>query len=488
MALRQQAISGVKWSGISMGVVTAIQFLTTAVLARLLSPSDFGLMAMMIVFIGFVQTFSDMGVSNAIIYRQHATTDQLSSLYWLNMIAGTVIFFLVCVCVPFTLTFFHEPSLRNLLYLIAFTFLITPLGQQFQVLLQKDLRFNRLAKIEIETSSVYSLTAIILAFLDFGVSAMVWGFLASVAAKALLLCKVGWQDWKPRFHFSGHDLKGYMSFGLYQMGERGITYLNSNLDCLLIGSMLGADSLGYYTLAYNLIIKPSTLINPVITKVAFPIFAKIQHETRRLKSGYLRVLQLLTTINFPIISGLAIAAPTFVPVVFGEQWRPSIVLVQVLSIVGLLRSTGNPVGSLVLAKGRADLGFKWNLGLTVTQVPVLYIGAKMGGAVGVAAASSLMQVVYCLFTYIILIRTLIGPCLRDYIGSMWPSLWMSGVMALVVLSIHGLFPTMPEPILLSIQLLAGVLVFLALMISWQRRRFNEIKNLFSNGVVSAAKE
>ena len=197
---------------------------------------------------------------------------------------------------------------------------------------------------------------------------------------------------------------------------------------------------------------------------------------------------MLTTINFPIISGLAIAAPTFVPVVFGEQWRPSIVLVQVLSIVGLLRSTGNPVGSLVLAKGRADLGFKWNLGLTVTQVPVLYIGAKMGGAVGVAAASSLLQVVYCLFTYIILIRTLIGPCLRDYIGSMWPSLWMSGVMALVVLSIHGLFPTMPEPILLSIQLLAGVLVFLALMISWQRRRFNEIKNLFSNGVVSAAKE
>ena len=467
-----------------MGVMTALQFVTLAVLARLLSPSDFGLMGMVMVVVGFAQAFADMGISNAIIHRQDATRNQLSSLYWLNIIAGIIVFFAVCASAPLVVGFFHEPRLHNLLYLTAVIFLITPFGQQFQILMQKGLRFNDLAKIEIATSIVKSAVAIVLAFSGFGVYSLIWGQLAGTSTKVLMLFSIGWRNLRPGFHFSRRDLKGYLSFGLYQMGERSINYLNSNLDYLLIGSMFGTKSLGYYTLAYNLIIRPSSLINPVITKVAFPVFSRMQNETDRLKRGYFKVLQLLSTINFPVMAGLAVIAPIAVPVIFGEQWLPSIILIQILTIVGLLRSTGSSVGSLLLSKGRADLGFKWNLALTVTQIPCLYLGAKLGGIVGVAIAYAVLQCIYAIFNYLILIRTLLGSCLREYVNSMWPSFWMSGAMGMSVLCLGVFLQNMPELFLLITQIMCGIAVYLGLIMYSQKMFVYEIKDMIWSRRVS----
>jgi O-antigen/teichoic acid export membrane protein len=477
MNLKQRAVAGVKWSGISMGAVTALQFVTLAVLARLLSPADFGLMGMIMVVIGFALAFADMGISNAIIHRQDATRDQLSSLYWLNILAGVIVFFVVCASTPFVVGFYREPRLPNLLYLTALIFLITPLGQQFQILLQKELKFDGLAKIEIASSFINSAVAIGSALAGYGVYSLIFGQLAATTVKVALLCGVGWRNWRPSFHFAKRDLKGYVCFGLYQMGERSINYLNSNLDYLLIGSMLGASALGYYTLAYNLIIKPSTTINPVITKVAFPVFSRIQNETEKLRRAYLKVLQLLAIVNFPMMFGLAVVAPVAVPVIFGEQWLPSIILIQILTIVGLLRATGNPVGALLLAKGRADLGFKWNLGLAVTQIPGLYLGAKLGGAVGVAIAFAILMGLYSIFNYLILIRTLIGPCLREYFRSMWPALWMSGVMAGGVLAIGALFQVDSKLCTLILQILFGITVITILLFLNQKVLLGELKDM-----------
>jgi len=460
-----------------MGAVTGLQFVTLAVLARLLSPSDFGLMGMIMVVIGLAQAFADMGISNAIIHRQDATRNQLSSLYWLNIIAGIIVFSVVCASAPLIVGFYHEPRLLKLLYLTAVIFLIIPFGQQFQILLQKDLRFERLAKIEIVASIANSAVAILLAFAGFGVYALIWGQLASTSTRVLMLFSVGWRNWKPGFHFSKRDLKGYLSFGLYQMGEKTVNYLNSNIDYILIGSMFGTKSLGYYTLAYNLIIRPSSLINPVITKVAFPVFSRMQNETNRLKRGYLKVLQLLSTVNFPMMAGLAVIAPIAVPMIFGEQWLSSIILIQILTIVGALRSIGNPVGSLLLSKGRADLGFKWNLALTIIQIPGLYLGAKLGGTVGVAISFAALQCFYAIFNYLVLIRILLGPCLREYIGSMWHALWMSAVMAVAVFAVGLFTQTVPHQVTLIIQVLCGVAVYVGLMFHNQRIFVTDIKQL-----------
>jgi O-antigen/teichoic acid export membrane protein len=477
MSIKQKAISSVKWNGISIGSVTSFQFVTLAVLSHLLSPADFGLMGMVMIIIGFSQIFSDMGISKAIIYRQDATKDELSSLYWLNIGAGIVTFFLVCIACPFITDFYHEPRLSNMIYLSSLTFLVTPFGQQFQILMQKELKFDKLAKVRIISSFVKSVSSIVLAILGVGVFSIIWGQLVGTIIEVLLLSSFGWKNWRPRLHFSIPDLRGYLSFGIYQMGERVINYFNSNLDYLIIGAMLGAKALGYYTLAYNLILRPIQLINSLITKVAFPVFSRVQEDTQKLKNGYLKILQLLSTVNFPVMVGLAIVAPVAVPVIFGEKWLPSIILVQVLTIVGLLRSIGSPIGSILLARGRADLGFKWNLALMILQVPGLYFGAKLGGILGVAVAYAILMVLYTLFSYFILIRKMFGPCVREYIGSMWPLLWISGVMGLALLGINNFVSDISPRVSLVIQVISGIVIYGTLMNFIKKNIVQEIKEM-----------
>jgi len=480
MNLKSQAVSGVKWSGVSMGVVTALQLVTLALLARLLSPSDFGLMGMILVVIGFARLFADMGISNAIIYRQDSTKEELSTLYWLNIMAGIVVFLIICAVCPLIIAFYHEPRLSNLIYLSSLIFLITPFGQQFQILLQKELKFKQLAKIEIMSSFANSGAAITLAVLGMGVFSLIWGQLAGVSLRVLLLCCWGWTNWRPYFHFSKKDLNGYINFGLYQMGEKAINYFNSNLDYMLIGSLLGARALGYYSLAYNLVLTPTSMINPVITKVAFPVFSRVQDDIEKLKRGYLKVLQLLSTLNFPMMAGLAVVAPVAVPVIFGKQWLPSIVLVQILTVVGVLRSIGNPIGTLLLSRGRADMGFKWNLALMVTQVPALYLGVKLGGTMGVAMAFAIMMCAYSVFNYIILVRAMLGPCLHEYVGSIWPSLWMSGAMSATVLFLGLFLRKLPNIPILIAQILCGITFYLCLMICKQKMLVFDIKGMIWN--------
>ena len=239
MTLKQKTVTGVKWSGISMGAVTTLQFITMAVLARCLVPSDFGLMGMVMVVMGFAQAFADMGISNAIIHRQDVTRDHLSTLYWLNILAGIIVFCVVCASTPLVVVFYREPRLPNLLYLTAVIFLITPLGQQFQILFQKNLKFDGLAKIEVVTALVNATVAIGLAFAGAGVYSLIFGQLAATSAKVTLLCGMGWRHWHPSLHFAKRDLKGYVRFGLYQMGERTVNYLSANIDYIIIARFLG---------------------------------------------------------------------------------------------------------------------------------------------------------------------------------------------------------------------------------------------------------
>ena len=477
MTLRSQAVSGAKWTTASTVATTSLYFLRLAILARLLSPQDFGLMAMIMVVIGFAQAYADMGISNAIIYRQDATRGQLSSLYWLNIMAGAAVFFIVLAVNPLIVAFYKEPRLASLLPWAALVYLISPIGQQFQILLQKNLLFRPLAIIETASAFCGFVTAVGFALAGAGVFSLIIGQLADTGTRALSLAGIGLGKWRPRMRFKRSDLQGYLGFGLYQMGERSINYLNSNLDKLLIGSLLGAQELGYYSLAWNLAIQPVAKINPIITKVSFPIFAKVQHDIVALRKGYLRMLKMLSSINFPLLVGMAATAPAFIPVVFGQEWLPAVFLLQVLAFVAVLRSMGNPVGSLLLAKGRADLGFKWNVMLFVTQLSGVYLGAKLGGMQGVVLALIGLQISYVYPSYHILVRPLINCTLREYLTSMSRAFVFSLFMGGAVLIVPHMI-TFEAGILFIGQVMAGVFLYFFLMYVFDRRYIFEMTTLF----------
>jgi O-antigen/teichoic acid export membrane protein len=432
MPLIRQAISGAKWTTLAAVITGILQLAQVAVLARFLTPSEFGLMGMLLVVAGFAQAYSDMGVSNAVIYRQETTPEQLSTLYWVNLAAGVIVFMLLNLSAPLVASFYKEPLLEKLMPVFAVSFLLSPFGQLHQALLQKQLRFKALALCEMASRTAGSVAAVLSAWKGFGIYALISAALFSAAVLSLTLTIAGWSVHRPKFHFRLADLKPFAQFGLYQMGERSINFLTGNLDKLLIGRILGAEALGLYNLAWNLVILPISRINPILNRIAFPVFAKLQADREALKRGYLRMMRILSSTNFALLFGLAALAPVLVPVIFGEGWQQAVPLVQILAFVSLFISVGNPVGSLLLAQGRADLGFKWNLALLLSQVIGIFLGAEFGRLNGVAVALLILHALYFLFSYPFLIATLLGPCWKEYVRSILPGFWTSFTMGLLV--------------------------------------------------------
>jgi O-antigen/teichoic acid export membrane protein len=378
MTLKQQTIQGVRWSTISSVSVSVLQFLQLIILARLLDSTDFGLISMIMVVIGFAQAFSDMGISNAIIHRQINTRKQLSSLYWMNIFVGFIIAILIVCVSPFITEFYNEPPLKNLLLWASLIFLITPIGQQFQTLLQKDLNFKAIAKVEIFSMIIGFFVSLLAAYLNSGAFSIILGQLVTTTIKALLFAVIGWRLWRPLLYFRINQIRDYISFGLYQMGERSVNYFSANVDYILVGKYLGPEILGIYTIAYQLVVIPLTKINPILTRVAFPVFAKLQNNDDLLREGYLKLIKLVAIIVFPILLGLAAVSKYVVNIFFGEGWYQAVDLIQILAILGILKALGNPSGSILLAKGRADIGFNWNLFVAITNTISFFFLVKQG--------------------------------------------------------------------------------------------------------------
>lgn len=457
-------------------ITVSLQLLQTVILARLLAPEDFGLMAMVLVIVGFAQAYVDMGLSNALIFRQDTTRQQLSSLYWLNLAAGIAIFLLVQLAAPLTAELFNEPRLRDLMALAAVIFLIAPLGQQFQILLQKHLRFRHLALTETSAAFLGAIVAVLAALDGYGVYALLIGYLSTAAVKASLLVRLGWREWRPSVHFRRGDLRGYLSFGLYQMGERTINYFGSRWDQMLIGSVLGAQALGYYLLAHLLVLQPLTRLNPVVMRVAFPMFARIQDKPGALKAGYMMMLRALTSVTFPLLMGLGVAAPWLIPIVFGEQWLPTAALMQILAVVGLLRAVGNPVGTLLLSRGRADLAFKWNALFILVNVPGLALGIWLGGIQGVAWALLCVSVLGFFGNYRFLLRSQLGPCLGEFLQTIAPPFGIAGLTAATVLVLMNI-GNVTTVLSLGFAAVAAVLLYLGLYYLLQRDQFLQFKRM-----------
>ncbi|PWV93812.1 PST family polysaccharide transporter/teichuronic acid exporter [Paenibacillus cellulosilyticus] len=399
MSLKQKGAAASKWTSLSTIVVTLVQFAQLAILSRLLNPSDYGIMGMITVVVGFAQIYSDVGISNAIIYRQDISRQQLSSLYYLNVLSGVLVLLVVLAVSPLIAWFYNEPKLLTPLWWVSLIFIIIPIGQQYQVLCQKELKFNQLAIFDILSYSLGLVVAITSAWMQAGVMSLVLGQLTVSSVKTLCLVLVGMRSWKPGFHFKFNEVKEFIKFGAYQMGEKTIHFFSTNIDYIIIGKMFGTQVLGYYTFAYQLAIIPVMKINPVVTQVALPIFARIQHEKKKLREGYLTVLQYLSMINFPIYAGLIIASPLFIPIMFGDKWNGSILFIQVLSLMGLIRSTIQPNNSLLLAIGRADLSFKWTVISMFVLLPSIGIGVTVGQAEGIAWGYVVAQCILSFMNY-----------------------------------------------------------------------------------------
>jgi len=479
MSLTQAAARGIRWTTLSMLLVSITQMVRLVVLGRILGPEAFGLMAMMLVVTGFAELLGQMGLSEAIIQRPDPTHTELSSLYWLNIALGGLMYATLLLATPLIAALYSTPELERLLPWLALAFLISPWGAQFKALLQKRLHFKPLTIIEIIAAIVGMLVAIVLAWLGNGVWSLVWGQLAQSAVMALSFFLVGWQrQMLPGLHFNYTAVKPYLSFGLHLLGSNIMNYFNTRIDQLVVGALLGSQALGYYSMAFNLVLQPVSRINPVLTQVAFPVLARVQSDKVRLKRGYFRMLNLLTSINAPLLIGVAVVAQPLVTIVLGDQWLPIVPIIQILALFSLIRSTANAGGSLILACGRADLAFYWNLMLFAIIPMAIFFGVKISGLLGVAWSLLGLQILLLFGWYHFAVKRLLGYCFLGYIGSMITSVIFAVPMAGAVIGIAPFLSTLPAPMHLTVQVMLGGVVYVSLYISFRKEFVKEQLQLF----------
>ena len=378
MNFRKKTFNALKWSTISTVTKCCLSLIQMMILVRFLDPYDFGLIALATVVIGFSQIFSDFGISNAIIHKKEIENDALSSLFWLNIIAGVIVYSLVAMISPIIAKFYHEPRLTQLILLMGLTLLIQPLGQLFSILRQKEMDFKTIAVIEIINNLLTFTISLIMVCFGFGYYALAWGIVFATVLQAIQFFIIGILHYNLQFHFKIKEIKFFLKFGLYQMGERTINYFTYQFDVILIGNLLGTTQLGMYNIVKQLVMYPAMIINPIITRATFPAMAKTQNKTILLKMVYKKTINYLCSINFPIYSFIFIFSHEIITLLYGQKWITAIPLLPILAIWAAIRSTGNPVGSLLLARGKANWGFWWVLGVGLFSPLTIYIGSWWG--------------------------------------------------------------------------------------------------------------
>jgi PST family polysaccharide transporter/lipopolysaccharide exporter len=342
--------------------------------------------------------------------------------------------------------------------------------------------FNILVRVDIVTTILSTLFTIALAYSGYGIYSIIWGQIGRAVISTLLVMYFGRKEYKPVFYFNFQKAKPYLGFGLYQSGESVMNYFNTNIDGMSIGRLVGPAMLGYYQVAYNIIIIPSRRINPILTKVFFPAFSLIQDDRQKLKKNFYKLLNILNFVNFPIFFSLFVLAEPFILVVFGAKWLTSIPILRILCGVGLLRSLGNPVGSLMYAKGEARRIFMFNVYKVFLQVPGIIAGAYLGGALGVAIAFLCLQVFFSSFNYTFLIRYALGESLGEYLNVFREPLIWSVIMAIAMYIVKFLLSGQPHIVVLTVCAAVGAFIYALFFFFNKKETTVELKQILLSSV------
>lgn len=451
MTLAQRTYSAARWTTASTVIRAALQLLQVAVLARFLSPADYGLMAMVTVVLSYAALFSDMGLSTAFVQRQQISHEERSSLYWLSVAVGAVLMLLVMAISPLAALFFKEPHLKPLMLLVATNFLAIALGQQLRMDAEKFLNFRPVALIEIFAGLVGFAVAVLTAWLDWGVYALVVAAMTSAWLAMILSWLVLAQGWRPAWRLRWREVSWFVQFGGAMVLNNVINHINVTIDLIVGGRMLGASELGLYSVPRNLTLQVQGMVNPIFTRVGFPLIATIQHDKELVKQVYLKTMNMTASVNAPLYVAIAVFAPEIVELLFGPNWRDASPLMRVLAIWGLLRSFGNPVGSLLFGMGHVRLSVMWNAGLLLIVPPVVLFGSKWGGE-GMAWAMTGMAGVLLVPAWAILIRPTCGASFFGYFRQIAAPTLCAVVAGYAAMSISRSLDST------SIRLIAGLVV------------------------------
>lgn len=428
MSLRKSAVKGLLWSFVESWGRQGVSSLIFLLLARFLAPETFGLVALSDLFVSFMRLFVDQGFAQAIVQKEDLEDEHLDSAFWISLVLGVLLTVLSTPVAYLAASLYEEPKLVPIIIVISFGFVFISLSSVHEAVLSRNFAFKSLAIRSFIAILASGIVGVSLAYYGFGVWSIVGQQLSYGAISTLTLWFAS--SWRPKLRFSLSHAKELLQFGLNIVGFKIVDYFGLKADNMLVGYFLGPVQLGYYVVAYKLLLVMRQLLISVISKVALPVFSRIQNEPQKLRAAFYNVTQLSSFCTFPIFVGASVLSPEIVKAVLGEQWLPSSAAMEILLLLGPLHAISYYNSSIILAKGRPDL----RLHIQIVNVIVSIIGFVLVVRFGIVAMALCCVVCgYLVFPLSILaVHKLIKIDFKKYLTQYIGPLTGSAVMAIVI--------------------------------------------------------
>ena len=418
-SIRSGVFSGVKWNTYSNVFAAVIRVLQVAILTRFLEKSDFGLMGIAILFNHFCDIFVLLGFGTVVMHEKNISKEKFSSLYWTNVLMGLLLTILVSLSSPIIADYYDTPELIGVISLTCLMIFINSIYSLHQTVQQKKMNFKFLSLLKIFTIFVSFTLTIYFAYKGMGVYSMVWSSIIGSVITAIVYLYIGIvRERNIMLHLKINEVKHALKIGGFQMGSSTMEFFSREMDSLIISSNFSMTFFGVYTLCKNLGLQIYHFFNPIITSVLTPAYAKIQDDIIRIKTTFVKSVDIIGIVNFYFYGLVAFSSVPLLGILYGEAYMEYYLILMCLCIYYAQQSMGNPVGSLIIAMGRTDLGFYWTVFRIIFVSLYMYIFSYNGNINLFVIMLALLPLFTQLPHWLILLRNLIPITLLETLNMM----------------------------------------------------------------------
>lgn len=424
-------VRGGAWIYLLRIIDGGLGFVRTIIIARLLSPQDFGLLGIAMIALSTMETFSQTGIQEALVQKQEDVESYLDTVWTVSAVRGIILFLILFLSAPIIASFFNSPDAVWVIRVIAVSIILCGLRNIGILFFQKNLEFDRQFAYSLPGTLSDVILSVILALIFRDVWALVFGGLAGNFTR--LIMSFWLHPYRPRIKIATGVLKELFGFGRWVLGSSILVFLVTQGDDIFVGKLLGVASLGMYQMAFMLSQLPTTEISHVVSKLTFPAYSKLHDDLARLRQAYLHVLQLTVFMVTPVAFGLFVLASEFVELFLGEKWLQMVPAMQILSFAGLLRSVAATTGPVFLGVGKPKVDTVWQVIRLLVLAVFIYPLAMRWSLLGVSVAV-LISISVATWGFCFQVIKIVGGNIHD-IGKALIVPFISGlVMVMVILT------------------------------------------------------
>jgi len=471
----QKSFKGAIWLSFFNFISQIYSWVITILIARVLTPNDYGLMDMATIFTAYIAIFNELGLGAAIIQRKDVNENELSSLFWFVSLIG-IVFAISSIIIAYpTAWLFDETRLIPITQLVSLVFVITALMIIPLNILNRNAEFKIIGFIELIAKLTASTAMLLIAYNGGGVWTLIWGTIILKLTQTILMYY--FVKWRPKFHFNLNEIKPYMKFGLNIAGTRSVNYITNKADRFFAGKFLGATSLGYYSFAIQLASLPTEKIVSIIQRVTFPLFSRYQDNIEDFKYYYLKVIKLVALLTFPLYIGGAYLGNNLIPLILGEKWVPIIDIFIILSISQIFISilTFNKIA--LNALGLPHKNFYYSLIIAIFLSISFYLASQFNIFVMTIPWITILPIIIVIYTYYT-IRKINLTFLEFLINIKNPILGSIFIILIfIIINKFNYIIKLNNFNLLILKLFSSIIIYIYFIYKVEKNNFNLIFNI-----------